>query len=615
LLHFVRNDNFNNSKNMATITKNELDRIRSSSKREPKSWIKVGMSTCGVAAGASEAYEIMQGLIREKGLDVSLKKTGCNGLCYAEPIVEVHTPWSGSVVYRNVNNDTARGIIDQHVCDKKILQHARYEAKEDKQLRVVLRNCGVIDPENIDDYIAHDGYQGLKDTLFGGSAEKVISELKESGLRGRGGGGFPTWMKWNFAKDIKSDEKYIICNGDEGDPGAYMDRSILEGDPHSVIEGMLLAGYAVGASKGFFYIRAEYPLAIERIQKAIDQARDYGLVGNEVLGSKFNFDLEIRLGAGAFVCGEETALIASIEGKRGVPSPRPPYPSVKGLWSRPTVINNVETLANIPIIFTKGSKWFSSIGSQTSKGTKVFALTGKVKNSGLIEVPMGITLREIVFDIGGGVLNDKRIKAVQTGGPSGGVIPAEHLDTAVDYENLQKLGSIMGSGGMIVMDETDCMVDIAKFYLRFCVDESCGKCAPCRIGGYQMLEYLKKISKGKATMDDIEKLERICKTVKKSSLCGLGQTAPNPILSTLRFFRDEYEEHVNMKKCRSGKCVELLTYSIISDKCKRCGLCAKNCPTQAITGNAKEGYNIDSARCIRCGKCFEVCKFDAVMKE
>ena len=600
---------------MAKITKSELDHMRSKHKKEPKSWIKVGMSTCGVAAGASEVFDVMQAFIRGKSLDISIKKTGCNGLCYAEPIVEVHMPWSGSIIYRNVNRDIARSVIEQHIVDKKIFQPAKHEVKDDKQLRVVLRNCGVIDPENIDDYIARDGYQALKSVLFGGSREGVIKELKESGLRGRGGGGFPTWMKWNFAKDIQSDEKYIICNGDEGDPGAYMDRSILEGDPHSVIEGMLIAGYAVGAGKGFFYIRAEYPLAIERIQKAIDQAKNYGLIGENILGSKFNFELEIRLGAGAFVCGEETALIASIEGKRGVPSPRPPYPSVKGLWSRPTVINNVETLANIPVIFTKGGKWFSSIGSQTSKGTKVFALTGKVQNSGLIEVPMGITLREIVFDIGGGVLDDKKIKAVQTGGPSGGVIPVEYLDTPVDYENLQKLGSIMGSGGMIVMDETDCMVDIAKFYLRFCVDESCGKCSPCRIGGYQMLGYLKKISKGQANMEDIEKLERICNTVKRASLCGLGQTAPNPILSTLRFFRDEYEEHVKMKKCRSRKCAELLTYNIIHEKCKRCGLCVKNCPAQAITGGIKDGYKIEAEKCIRCGKCFQVCKFDAVIKE
>jgi NADP-reducing hydrogenase subunit HndC len=600
---------------MSKITKHELDQIKNRHKKAPKSWVKVGMSTCGVAAGAAEVFNVMKSVIKEKGLDVSLQKTGCNGLCYAEPIVEVHTSWSGSVVYSNVNKESARSIIEQHIGDKKILEQSRHPVKDDKQLRIVLRNCGVIDPENIDDYIVHDGYQALKGILFGGSQDSVIKELKESGLRGRGGGGFPTWMKWNFAKDTHSPEKYIICNGDEGDPGAYMDRSILEGDPHSVIEGMLIAGYAVGANKGFFYIRAEYPLAIERIKNAIEQARDYGLVGDAILGSSFNFDLEIRLGAGAFVCGEETALIASIEGKRGVPSPRPPYPSVKGLWSMPTVINNVETLANVPVIFTKSGKWFSSIGSPTSKGTKVFALTGKVKNSGLIEVPMGITLREIVFDIGGGILNDKKIKAVQTGGPSGGVIPVEYLDTPVDYENLQKLGSIMGSGGMIVMDETDCMVDIAKFYLRFCVDESCGKCSPCRIGGYQMLEYLKKISKGQAKMEDIAKLEKICNAVKKASLCGLGQTAPNPILSTLRFFRDEYEEHVKMKKCRSGKCAELLSYSIIHEKCKRCGLCVKNCPTQAITGSAKEGYRIDPAKCIRCGKCFEVCKFDAVIKE
>ncbi len=600
---------------MAKKTKNELDNIKNRHKKAPREWIKVGMSTCGIAAGASEVFDAMQNLIQEKKLDISIKKTGCNGLCYAEPIVEVNMPSTGAVIYRNVNQDIARSIIEQHICDKKIFQQARHNAKDDKQVRVVLRNCGVIDPEDIDDYIAHDGYQALKGILSGSSQEDVIEEIKTSGLRGRGGGGFPTWMKWNFAKGIQSDEKYIICNGDEGDPGAYMDRSILEGDPHSVIEGMLIAGYTVNARKGFFYIRAEYPLAIERIQRAIGQARDYGLIGDDILASKFSFDIEIRLGAGAFVCGEETALIASIEGKRGVPSPRPPYPSVKGLWSRPTVINNVETLANIPVILTKSGKWFSSMGSEGSKGTKVFALTGKVKNSGLIEVPMGITLREIVFDIGGGVLDDKKIKAVQTGGPSGGVIPADLLDTPVDYENLQKLGSIMGSGGMIVMDETDCMVDIAKFYLRFCVDESCGKCSPCRIGGYQMLDYLKKISRGQADIEDIEKLKRICNTTKRASLCGLGQTAPNPILSTLNFFRDEYEEHIKMKKCRSGKCTGLLVYKIIPEKCKRCGLCVKKCPAGAIPGNIKEGYKIEPEKCIRCGKCFDVCKFDAVVKE
>jgi len=599
---------------MTKITKSDLDKIKNKHRKEPKVWIKVGMSTCGIAAGAVEVYERINALIKEKGVEAVVKKTGCNGLCYAEPIVEVSTPWSGHVTYRNVDKNIAGSIIE-HMLDKKVFQPALHQSKDDKQLRVVLRNCGVIDPENIDDYIAHDGYHAIKAVLHNGGREYVINELKQSGLRGRGGGGFPTWMKWNFAKDVNSDEKYIICNGDEGDPGAYMDRSILEGDPHSVIEGMLVAGYAVGSRKGFFYIRAEYPLAIERVQKAIDQARDYGLIGEDILGSDFNFDVEIRLGAGAFVCGEETALIASIEGKRGVPSPRPPYPSIKGLWSMPTVINNVETLANIPVIFIKGGKWFAEIGNKSSKGTKVFALTGKVKNSGLIEVPMGISLREIVFDIGGGVLDDRKIKAVQTGGPSGGVIPAEYLDTPVDYENLQKLGSIMGSGGMIVMDETDCMVDIAKFYLRFCVDESCGKCSPCRIGGYQMLEYLKKISKGLAKPEDIEKLERICNTVKRASLCGLGQTAPNPVLSTLKFFRAEYEEHVNLKKCRSGKCIELMSYNIIDKKCKRCGLCAKNCPAQAITGDIKQGYSINPEKCIKCNRCFEVCKFNAVSRE
>jgi NADP-reducing hydrogenase subunit HndC len=421
-------------------------------------------------------------------------------------------------------------------------------------------------------------------------------------------------MKWNFAKGVESDEKYIICNADEGDPGAYMDRSVLEGDPHSVIEGMIIAGFTIGADKGYLYIRAEYPLAIKRVKIAIEQARKYGLLGKDILGSGFDFDLDIRLGAGAFVCGEETALIASIEGKRGCPRPRPPYPSIKGLWDKPTVINNVETLANIPVIFSKGGEWFSSIGSEDAKGTKVFALTGKVKNSSLIEVPMGITLREIVYDIGGGLIGDKDIKAIQTGGPSGGVIPAEYLDTKVDYQNLTKLGSIMGSGGMIVMDETDCMVDIAKFYMKFCVDESCGKCAPCRIGTYQMLQYLDKISNGSASEADIEKLKKICFAVQKASLCGLGQTAPNPTVSTLRYFEDEYLEHVKDKKCRAGKCTDLLKYEIDQEVCKRCGVCARNCPVNAISGDFKKGFTIDKSKCIKCGKCYEVCKFNAIKR-
>ncbi|HOU35896.1 MAG TPA: NADH-quinone oxidoreductase subunit NuoF, partial [Candidatus Omnitrophota bacterium] len=445
--------------------------------------------------------------------------------------------------------------------------------------------------------------------------EKVIEEMKKSGLRGRGGAGFPTWMKWKFARAIAADEKYVICNGDEGDPGAYMDRSVLEGDPHSVIEGMIIAAFAIGATKGYFYIRAEYPLAVERIQKAIEDARTCGLLGQNILGSQFNFDVEVRLGAGAFVCGEETALIASIEGKRGTPRPRPPYPSVKGLWGKPTVINNVETLANIPYIFLKGGDHFAKAGTATSKGTKVFAVTGKVRNSGLVEVPMGITLREIVYDICGGTSSGKQLKAVQTGGPSGGVIPAEYLDTPVDYDNLQKLGSIMGSGGMIIMDEDDCLVDIAKFYLGFCVEESCGKCSPCRIGGTQMLRVLERITEGKGRIEDLDMLRRIAFAMQKASLCALGQTAANPVLSTVRYFEAEYKEHIVNKKCPSHKCSKLASYMIIQDKCKKCGLCQKHCPAGAIPGSREEGYTIKQDRCVKCGQCFEVCKFKAISKE
>ncbi len=518
------------------------------------------------------------------------------------------------ITYANVAREDIPEIIKQTIKKGKVISRLAF-TPEDKQLKIVLKNCGQIDPENIEDYIAHDGYQGLQKVLKQYSPEDAVNELKVSALRGRGGGGFPTWMKWNFAYKTQADEKYMICNADEGDPGAYMDRSILEGDPHSVLEGMIIGGYVIGAQKGYFYIRAEYPLAIERVQKAIDQAREYGMLGENIFGSGFSFDLDIRLGAGAFVCGEETALIASIEGKRGCPSPRPPYPSVRGLWGKPTVINNVETLANIPSIFRNGGEWFAKIGSDSSKGTKVFALTGKVKNSGLIEVPMGITLREIVYDVGGGVLDNKRVKAVQTGGPSGGVIPEDYLDTPVDYENLQKLGSIMGSGGMIVMDEDDCMVDIAKFYLRFCVDESCGKCAPCRIGGVQMLNYLKMISRGQATQEDILTLEKICKATQKASLCGLGQTAPNPVVSTLRYFRKEYDEHVIEKKCSAKKCADLLRYMIKPERCVGCGLCARACPVDAISKTEDKKYMIDQAKCIKCGKCFEACKFDAITRE
>jgi NADH:ubiquinone oxidoreductase subunit F (NADH-binding)/Pyruvate/2-oxoacid:ferredoxin oxidoreductase delta subunit len=490
-----------------------------------------------------------------------------------------------------------------HVHDIPFFSHQRL---------LTLESRGLIDAESIEQYIGRDGYAGAAQALARMKPEEVIAELKRSGLRGRGGGGFPTWLKWKLTREAAGEEKYVICNGDEGDPGAYMDRSILEGNPHSIIEGMLIAGYAIGASEGYVYIRAEYPLAINRVQKAIESARSYGLLGPDILGSGFDMNIEIRLGAGAFVCGEETALIASIEGKRGTPSPRPPYPSVKGLWGKPTAINNVETLANVPLILHRGGAWFAKTGTETSKGTKVFALTGKVKNSGLIEVPMGITLREIVFEIGGGIAGGRQFKAVQTGGPSGGVIPAEFLDTPVDYENLQKLGSIMGSGGMIVMDEDDCMVDIAKFYLQFCVDESCGKCAPCRVGGYQLLSILERITTGRGVPEDIDLLRQVSRAMQKASLCGLGQTAANPVISTLKYFEDEYLEHINNKRCPAKKCRNLLSFSIVREKCKKCGMCAKKCPVNAVSGDRESGYDINSAVCIRCGACFEACPFHAI---
>jgi NADH:ubiquinone oxidoreductase subunit F (NADH-binding)/NAD-dependent dihydropyrimidine dehydrogenase PreA subunit len=483
------------------------------------------------------------------------------------------------------------------------------------QTRIVLRNCGVIDPQSIEDYISRSGYSSLGKCLFDLTPEGVIEEMKKSGLRGRGGAGFPTWMKWNLARGSFGTEKYVICNADEGDPGAYMDRSVLEGDPHSVIEGMAIAGYAIGATKGFAYVRAEYPLAIERVQNAIDQAYAQGLLGKDILGSKFSFDLEIRLGAGAFVCGEETALIASIEGKRGTPKPRPPYPSDRGLWDKPTIINNVETLANIPVIFQKGADWFASIGTEKSKGSKVFAVTGKVKHSGLVEIAMGTPLRDIVFGISGGCLvPENKMIAVQTGGPSGGVIPEKSFDTPVSYEHLIELGSIMGSGGMIVMDEDDCLVDISKFYLKFCVDESCGKCAPCRVGGYQMLTILERISEGKGTMEDITVIKRIAQGMQKASLCALGQTAPNPVMSTLKYFESEYLDHIEKKKCRAGKCTKLLSFTITSETCKKCKLCVVNCPVNAISGDRDKGYAIAQETCIKCGRCFDVCKFEAIAR-
>lgn len=504
------------------------------------------------------------------------------------------------------------------IIEKTIQQGLKIEAlaleKKSKQLRLVLRNCGQIDPESFEDYVSHDGYQGLAKALDMGP-EKVIAEMKKAGLRGRGGAGFPTWMKWDITRGVAGVIKYIICNGDEGDPGAYMDRSVLEGDPHTVIEGLMIGGLAIGAEQGIFYIRAEYPLAIERVQKAINECYARGLLGKNVLGSRFNFDIEIRLGAGAFVCGEETSLIASVEGLRGYPRPRPPFPSVKGLWEQPTAINNVETLASVPYILFHGGETFGRIGVEGSTGTKVFALTGKVRNSGLVEVPMGVTLREVVFDIGGGVLNNRAIKAIQTGGPSGGVIPEKFFDTPIGYESLQKLGSIMGSGGMIVLDENDCMVDISKFYLGFCVDESCGKCAPCRIGGTQMLAILKRIADGKGVDDDLKMLNEIAMAMQKASLCGLGQTAPNPVLSTLKYFEAEYKAHVIDKKCPAGKCSSLVSYSINSEKCTACGMCARICPAEAITGSRAEKYIVHGDKCISCGQCYEVCKFAAVIRQ
>lgn len=505
-----------------------------------KSYIKVGMSSCGIAAGADEVYEGLLDYVKQKNLPVEILKTGCLGMCYAEPLIEVKINDNEPVIYQQVNKKTAIEILENKAFPELVIKENL------KQKKVVLRNCGKIDPEKLEDYEANQGYQAIKKAIFDLGAENTIGEIKKSGLRGRGGAGFPTWLKWNNCRKTNADQKYIICNGDEGDPGAYMDRSVLEGDPHSVIEGMMIAGYAIGATKGYFYIRAEYPLAVERIQNGIEQCYRKNYLGEKIFGSDFNFDLEIRLGAGAFVCGEETALIASVEGKRGYPKPRPPYPAIKGLWGKPTTINNVETLANIVYILLNGGENFEN--------TKVFALTGKIKHSGLVEVPIGTTIREIIEDLGGGIAHNKQLKAVQTGGPSGGIIPKEYLDHPVSYESLEELGSIMGSGGMIVMDEDDCPVDVAKFFTGFCVDESCGKCSPCRIGTTQLHRILDKISTGKAKESDLDKLKCLCHSMQQASLCGLGQTAPNPVVSSLRYFEDEYLEHIRERKCRAGKC-------------------------------------------------------------
>ncbi|NMB33643.1 MAG: NADH-quinone oxidoreductase subunit NuoF [Clostridium sp.] len=579
------------------------------------------------SANSNGIIDELETRIRESGLENEVKvvKTGCFGLCAKGPIVVIYPEGS---MYTMVQVEDIKEIVEEHLLKGRIVKRLLQtddtkdatKPLEDidffkKQLRIALRNCGVINPENIDEYIAFDGYKALGKVLTEMEPRQVIDILKESGLRGRGGGGFPAGIKWEFAaKQKNTEQKYVCCNADEGDPGAFMDRSVLEGDPHSVVEAMTIAGYAIGANQGYVYVRAEYPIAVQRLKLAIAQAKEYGLLGKNIFGTDFDFDLDIRLGAGAFVCGEETALLTSIEGHRGEPKPRPPFPAVKGLWDKPTLLNNVETYANIPVIILKGAEWFSGIGTEKSRGTKVFAVGGKINNTGLVEIPMGTTLREVIYDIGGGIPGGKKFKAAQTGGPSGGCIPASHIDTPIDYDSLIELGSMMGSGGLIVMDEDTCMVDIAKFFLEFTVEESCGKCPPCRIGTKRMLEILERITEGKGEEGDIEKLEILAKNIKASALCGLGQTAPNPVLSTLKYFREEYNAHVRDKRCPAGVCKSMMRYEIDEDMCKSCGICAKHCPVNAISGEKKKPYVIDQDKCIKCGVCMEKCPFKAISK-
>ncbi|MBR5932697.1 MAG: NADH-quinone oxidoreductase subunit NuoF [Treponema sp.] len=629
------------------MTREELHKIYESKKDEIASrkaggakaaadGVKTVLVCGGTACESSESVKIRENLVAEikaHGLEKKVKVvlTGCFGFCEKGPIVKIMPEDS---FYVCVKPEDVKEIVEKHLVGGEEVTRLLYDAEAankneeipfyKKQMRIVLRNCGVINPEDITEYIGNTGYQALEKAIFEMKPADVIEEIKASGLRGRGGAGFPTGLKWEAGFKAKGDQKYIVCNADEGDPGAYMDRSTIEGDPHSVLEAMAIAGYAIGADKGFVYIRAEYPLAVHRLEMAIEQARANGFLGKNIFGSKFSFDIEIRLGAGAFVCGEETALLRSIEGKRGMPTPKPPFPAQAGLWGKPTVINNVETWANIPVILTKGAKWFSKIGTNDSKGTKVFALTGKIENSGLVEVPMGTTLRDIIFEIGGGIKNGKKFKGVQTGGPSGGIITEANLDTPIDFGALIRLGSMMGSGGMIVMDEDDCVVDVSKFYMEFCVDESCGKCSPCRIGTRQLFTILDEISKGNGTMEDLQKLEDIGSAMKACSLCALGQSAPNPTLSTLAKFKDEYIAHVVDKKCPAGKCKKLTQYVIDADKCIGCGLCQKGCPAGAISNNAaeevKEGKKlpwklIDQSKCVKCGACEAACKFHAILKK
>ena len=597
--------------------------------------IRAHVLICGgtgcTSSGSDKIQEAFERELAANDLasEIKVVRTGCFGLCAVGPVVIVHPD---GTFYSHVTPDDVPEIVSEHLLKGRPVKRLEYkdvdETVRDKvnvslndttfyktQKRVALRNCGVIDPENIDEYIAMDGYQALGKVLTEMTPDDVIKVILDSGLRGRGGGGFPTGRKWMFAKASVSDKKYVVCNADEGDPGAFMDRSVLEGDPHAVLEAMAIAGYAIGADEGYIYVRAEYPIAVHRLEIALKQAREYGLLGKNIFGTGFNFDITIRLGAGAFVCGEETALLTSIEGNRGEPRPRPPFPAVKGLFGQPTIINNVETFANICQIILNGPEWFASMGTEKSKGTKVFALGGKITNTGLVEIPMGTTLREVVEVIGGGVPNGKKFKAAQTGGPSGGCIPASLIDTPIDYDNLIAIGSMMGSGGLIIMDEDTCMVDLAKFFLEFTVDESCGKCAPCRIGTRRLLEILEKIVDGKGELEDIDRLEELAAYIKSASLCGLGQTAPNPVLSTLRYFRDEYIAHVTEKRCPAGVCKHLLSYSIDPEKCRGCTACARVCPAGAISGSVKQPHTIDTAKCLKCGACIEKCKFGAIIKK